>query len=162
MKRIFFLKKKRVWKCASGNNKRYYLPRCYSGDRVAPLRKKMSSLFRLLRLAHIDVKVSKSSLVFLIILPVDVRFILIFGLQWECYYYLFFNLWFTVQIQVYLVYRENVTIICVFIFAHILTASWEGVGKCMIQEAKEETERILRKARRQKRKYRNPIIINWR
>ncbi|KAG6686650.1 hypothetical protein I3843_11G030300 [Carya illinoinensis] len=35
-----------------------------------------------------------------------------------------------------------------------------GVGKCMIQEAKEETERILRKARRQKRKYRNPIIIN--
>ncbi|XP_041029025.1 putative recombination initiation defects 3 isoform X2 [Juglans microcarpa x Juglans regia] len=33
-------------------------------------------------------------------------------------------------------------------------------GKCLIEEAKEETERILKKARRQKRKYRNPIIIN--
>ncbi|XP_022147454.1 protein PAIR1 isoform X2 [Momordica charantia] len=36
----------------------------------------------------------------------------------------------------------------------------EDVGYYSIEDAKEETERILRKARRQKRKWCNPIIIN--
>jgi len=36
----------------------------------------------------------------------------------------------------------------------------EDVRFYSIEDAKEETERILRKARRQKRKYCNPIIIN--
>ncbi|XP_041029024.1 putative recombination initiation defects 3 isoform X1 [Juglans microcarpa x Juglans regia] len=45
-------------------------------------------------------------------------------------------------------------------FSWLLEEKETGIGKCLIEEAKEETERILKKARRQKRKYRNPIIIN--
>ncbi|XVF33325.1 hypothetical protein REPUB_Repub17cG0158700 [Reevesia pubescens] len=36
----------------------------------------------------------------------------------------------------------------------------DGTTNLLIEDAKEETERILRKARRRKRKYQNPIIIN--
>lgn len=40
--------------------------------------------------------------------------------------------------------------------------SWQDTGNFSMQEAREETERILRKARRRRRKHSNTIFISWR
>ncbi|XP_021674689.2 putative recombination initiation defects 3 isoform X1 [Hevea brasiliensis] len=45
-------------------------------------------------------------------------------------------------------------------FSCLIDEKETGIGNYMIDEAAEESERILRRARRQKRKYCNPIIIN--